>query len=136
MSKVKQVEFGGVTVNISHALAKDQKKLYYMVFPFVDRLYKEVDDVPVIGVKELANVLGFIGAETMEKIERLALSRSFVHGSDGTKPVTESDFAGEIDAYHSLICEAIEWNLLRFFMRLGEERAERISKLPPKKAAQ
>lgn len=136
MSKVKQVEFGGVTVNISHALAKDQKKLYYMVFPFVDRLYKEVDDVPVIGVKELANVLGFIGAETMEKIERLALSRSFVHGSDGTKPVTETDFSGEIDAYHSLICEAIEWNLLRFFMRLGEERAERISKLPPKKAAQ
>lgn len=136
MSKVKQVEFGGVTVNINQALAKDQKKLYYMVFPFVDRLYKEVDDVPVIGVKELANVLGFIGAETMEKIERLALSRSFVHGSDGTKPVTEADFAGEIDAYHSLICEAIEWNLLRFFMRLGEERTERISKLPPKKAAQ
>lgn len=136
MSKVKQVEFGGVTVNISHALAKDQKKLYYMVYPFVDRLYKEVDDVPEIGTKELANVLGFIGAEIMEKIERLALSRSFIHGSDGSRAVNESDFAGDMDAYHSLICEAISENLSSFFTRLADERRDRISKLPPKKAAQ
>lgn len=136
MSKVKQVEFGGVTVNINQALAKDQKKLYYMIFTFVDELYNEVNDIPVIDKKIIARVLGRTGPEYMEKIERLALSRSFVHGSDGGKPVTESDFAGEIDAYHSLICEAIEWNLASFFTRLGEERAERISKLPQKKAAQ
>lgn len=134
MSNVKQITIGGITINIGQALAKDQKKLYYLVYPIADRLYKEVDDVPELSVKELANVLGFIGFEHMEKIERLALSRAFVHGAE--QPVTESDFNGNIDAYHTLIAHAVEVNLTPFFKRLAEERRERLAKLPKKKAAQ
>ena len=134
MSNVKQITLNGITVNIGQALAKDQKKLYYAVYPIADRLYKEVDDVPELSVKELANVLGFIGFEHMEKIERLALSRAFVHGSETGQPVTEADFGNDIDAYHMLIAHAIEVNLASFFTRLAAERSERLAKLPKKKA--
>lgn len=136
MSNVKQITIGGITVNIGQALAKDQKKLYYLVYPIADRLYKEVDDVPELSVKELANVLGFIGFEHMEKIERLALSRAFVHGSETGQPVTEADFGNDIDAYHMLIAHAIEIQLASFFLRLSEERKDRLAKLPKKKVAQ
>jgi hypothetical protein len=134
MSNVKQITLGGITVNIGQAVAKEQKKLYYLVYPYADRLYKEVDDVPVLSVKELANVLGFVGAEAMERIEKLALSRTFVHGSESGQPITEADFGNDIDAYHSLICQAVEVNLASFFTRLGDERAERLAKRPKKKA--
>lgn len=134
MSNVKQITLSGVTVNIGCALAKNQKELYYLVYPFADRLYREVEGIPELSVKELANVMGFIGFEMMEKIERLALSRTFVHGAE--QPVTESDFNGNIDAYHTLIAHAVEVNLTPFFKRLAEERRERLAKLPKKKAAQ
>lgn len=131
MSQPKQITIGDVKVNIGQAVAKDQKKLYYMVYPYADRLYKEVDDIPELTVKELANVLGFVGSETMEKIENLALSRTFLDGTEIR--VSESDFKDDIDAYHMLICQAIEVNLASFFTRLGAERAERIAKQKPKK---
>lgn len=134
MSNVKQITLGGITVNIGQALAKDQKKLYYAVYPIADRLYKEVDDVPELSVKELANVLGFVGFEHMEKIERLALSRAFVHSSEAGQPVTEADFGNDIDAYHTLIAHAIEVNLASFFTRLGEERKDRLAKITKRKA--
>ena len=134
MSNVKQITLSNITVNIGQALAKDQKKLYYAVYPIADRLYKEVDDVPELSVKELANVLGFVGFDHMEKIERLALSRAFVHGSETGQPVTEADFGNDIDDYHMLIAHAIEVNLASFFTRLGEERKDRLAKLPKKKA--
>lgn len=125
MSTPKQITLGDVTVNIGQALAKDQKKLYYLVYPYADRMYKEVDDIPEITVKELANVLGFVGSDMMERIENLALSRTFVNGTD-TK-VSEADFKNDIDAYHTLICHAIEVNLASFFTRLGAEREERLA---------
>ena len=134
MSNVKQITLGGITVNIGQALAKDQKKLYYIVYPFADRLYREVDDMPELSVRELSNVLGHVGFEIMERIERLALSRAFVHGSESGQPVTEADFGNDIDAYHQLICQAIEVNLASFFTRLGEERSERLAKIPKKRA--
>ncbi len=129
---VKQVEVGGVLCNIGQALPKDQKKLYYIVYPFADRLYKEVDDVPTLSLKEFSNVMGFVGADTMEKVEKLALSRTFVNGTD--TPVSEADFSGDIDSYHELICAAVEVNLATFFTRLGEERKERLAKSKPVQA--
>lgn len=134
MSSPKQITLGGVTVNIAQARAKEQKKLYYLIYPFADRLYREVDDTPELGVKELSQVLGFVGADLMEKIEKLALSRTFVAGSESGLPVSESDFAGDMDAYHSLICHAVEVNLASFFTRLGEERSARLASKKPKKA--
>jgi hypothetical protein len=129
MSNVKQVKAGKLTINIGQASAQDQLELYYLVYPFAERLYNEVDDVPKLGVNELAKVLAFTGFEMMSKIANLALSRAFVHGTDTGLPVDATDFDGDIDAYHRLVCMAVEVNLASFFTRLSGERADRMKAL-------
>lgn len=126
MANVKQVEVGGVTVNIGQASATDQYDLYLLVGPAVDRCYKEVDDEPVIDIRVLKSLFLYAG-DTIKRAASLALSKSFVAGV--TTPVSVKDFAGNVDSYHELICLAIRENLADFFTRLDAERDERLEEM-------
>lgn len=128
--KTKELTIGGVSVVLASALPQQQMELYYLVYPYAERLYQEVDDVPKLTVDHLAKVLGFTGLETMQKIAALALSRTVKAGTSDS--VTIADFENSIDSYHKLVSIAIEENLADFFTRLKGERADRLAEAEKK----
>ena len=117
MADIKSVNVGGVTYNVAHASAVDQKTLMHHIGT-ITAMHSARGQVETIDSNMLIGVLLAIPEATFDAVAGIALCKTVKHGSSETVDI--SQFQGDMLNYHKLVAEAVKVNLSDFFTYLDD----------------
>lgn len=115
---IKSIDAGGIKVNIAEATAENQFELYGMISARIlhqcaATMTEDVNADLVKGIL-MSSEKGFTS-----NVAEIVLYKAFIANTE-TK-VSLGDFQGKIDAYYSLIAEAVCLNLADFFISVKSQ---------------
>lgn len=115
---IKTIDAGGVKVNVAEATAENQFELYGMISARIlhqcaATMTEDVNADLVKGIL-MSSEKGFTS-----DVAEIVLYKAFIANTE-TK-VTLGDFQSKIDAYYSLIAEAVCLNLADFFISVKSQ---------------
>ena len=115
---IKSIDAGGIKVNVAEATAENQFELYGMISARIlhqcaATMTEDVNADLVKGIL-MSSEKGFTS-----DVAEIVLYKAFIANTE-TK-VSLGDFQGKIDAYYSLIAEAVCLNLSDFFISVKSQ---------------
>ena len=115
---IKSIDAGGIKVNVAEATAENQFELYGMISARIlhqcaATMTEDVNADLVKGIL-MSSEKGFTS-----DVAEIVLYKAFIANTE-TK-VSLGDFQGKIDAYYSLIAEAVCLNLADFFISVKSQ---------------
>jgi hypothetical protein len=118
---IETVTVDGVGYNVAQAPAVKQKSLMSLIGTriAVNATTAGVTDIDVDVVK---GILISTPESDLDKIAAIVLEKCFISGTDSR--VTVDNFQGGMNAYYTLLAEAVRVNLADFFIWLSEKIRE------------
>lgn len=132
MAGIKSVEVNGVTYNVPHASAMDQKRLMLLIGAKI-ALHSASAQVEEIDRQLLLGALTSLPETVFDDIAGIVLGRVVKHGEQ--TPVDIGGFQGDIFSYFQLVAECVKVNLDDFFTYLdGVNKSVRPKRPTPPKS--